>query len=78
MVVNIEDLNEIIIGRVEPHIYAFSINTIILSENSVDLYNEKVIRSTQGMIFNMNIISADIVSSIKSIKKNKIFRSSIR
>lgn len=28
MVVNIEDLNEIIIGRVEPHIYAFSTNTI--------------------------------------------------
>lgn len=28
MVVNIENLNEIIIGRVEPHIYAFSTNTI--------------------------------------------------
>lgn len=28
MVVNIEDLNEIIIGRVEPHIYAFFTNTI--------------------------------------------------
>ncbi len=28
MVVNIEDLNEIIIGRVEPHIYAFSTDTI--------------------------------------------------
>ncbi len=28
MTVNTEDLNEIIIGRVEPHIYAFSTNTI--------------------------------------------------
>ena len=28
MVANIEDLDEIIIGRVEPHIYAFSTNTI--------------------------------------------------
>ena len=28
MVVNIENLNEIIIGRVEPDIYAFSTNTI--------------------------------------------------
>lgn len=51
---------------------AFDVSTIILSLDTVDLYNPKVVRATQGMIFNMNIISADIVSSIKSIKENKI------
>ena len=36
---------------------AFNIDTIILSENTVDLYNPKVLRATQGMHFHINIIS---------------------
>ena len=35
---------------------AFNIDTIVLSKNSVDAYNSKVLRATQGMIFNINII----------------------
>ena len=31
---------------------AFNIDTIVLSLDSVDLYNSKVIRATQGMLFN--------------------------
>ena len=38
---------------------AFDIDTIVLSDNSVDLYNPKVIRSTQGMLFNINIIKTN-------------------
>ena len=49
---------------------AFNIDTIILSKNSVDIYNDKVLRSTQGMIFKMNIIYCDLVSVIKELKKN--------
>ena len=48
---------------------AFNVDTIILSENTVDLYNSKVIRSTQGMIFNINIIRSDLDIIIKSLKK---------
>ena len=36
---------------------AFNISTIILSENTVDLYNPKVLRATQGMFYHVNIIS---------------------
>ena len=42
-------------------------STIILSENTVDLYNPKVLRATQGMLFHMNIISRDVVNWLSTI-----------
>ena len=51
---------------------AFNIDTIILSKECVDLYNSKVIRSTQGMIFGINIITMDLVEAINILKKNNI------
>ena len=35
---------------------AFSIDTIILSKNTVDMYNPKVLRASEGMIFHKNIL----------------------
>lgn len=49
---------------------AFNIDTIILSNNSVDIYNEKVLRATEGMIFHLNIIRSDIKEEIKELKKD--------
>lgn len=48
---------------------AFNIDTIILSNNSVDIYNDKVLRSTEGMIFHLNIIRSDIKEEIVKLKK---------
>lgn len=45
------------LGTIIRSAVAFNIDTIILSENSVDLYNPKVLRATQGMFYNINIIS---------------------
>lgn len=47
---------------------AFNIDTIVLSNNSVDLYNDKVIRASQGMIFKINIIRKDIIPFISKAK----------
>ena len=47
---------------------AFGVDTIVLSKDSVDLYNDKVIRSTQGMIFHINIIRCDLEDVINKIK----------
>ena len=45
---------------------------IILSENTADVYNPKVVRSTMGAIYRLNIIrSNNIVETLKQIKKNK-------
>ena len=49
---------------------AFNISDIILSNNSVDLYNDKVIRASQGMIFKINIIRSDLVKVINELKSN--------
>ncbi len=46
---------------------------IIMSPNTVDLYNEKVIRSTQGVIFKIPIIKANLLEVIKLLKKEKVF-----
>lgn len=49
---------------------AFNVDTIILSKKCADLYSNKVIRSTQGMIFHINIITHDIEDIIKYLKNN--------
>jgi RNA methyltransferase, TrmH family len=48
---------------------AFNIDTIILSPDTVDLYNSKVIRASQGMMFHLNIISADLLIMLDYLKK---------
>ncbi len=48
---------------------AFNFNTIILSKDTVDHYNDKVIRSSEGMIFKVNIIKDDLFSMISLLKK---------
>ena len=42
---------------------------LILSNDTVDVYNDKVIRASEGMIFNLNIIRADLMNIIKELKK---------
>ncbi|MBR6948798.1 MAG: RNA methyltransferase [Bacilli bacterium] len=60
------------LGTIIRSAVAFNIDTIILSENCVDLYNPKVIRATQGMIFHTNILSINGMDAVKIIKDNKI------
>ena len=45
---------------------------ILISKGTVDAYNPKVIRSTMGAIFRVNILeSASLKNEIENIKKNK-------
>lgn len=47
----------------------FGIKNIIFSEDSVDPYNEKLVRSTMGSIFHVNIfMSKNIVQTLEKIK----------
>ena len=50
----------------------FYIDTIVLSEDCVDLYNDKTIRATQGAMFNINIIVADLKNVIDVLQKQNI------
>ncbi len=57
------------LGTIIRSAVAFNINTIILSENTVDLYNPKVLRSTEGMYTHINIIKLDAKTAIESMKE---------
>jgi len=48
---------------------AFSIPNIILSSTSVDLYNPKVIRSTEGMLFFVNIVRENLEHILPILKQ---------
>lgn len=58
------------LGTIIRSAMAFDIDTIVLSPNTVDLYNSKVIRSTQGMIFHINIVVRKLDNFIKNIKED--------
>ncbi len=52
---------------------SLNMKQIIISKGSSDIYNPKVVRSTMGAIFRVNIIeSEDLVKTIKEMKKHKI------
>lgn len=51
---------------------AFDADTVIFSKDSVSPYNEKVLRSTGGMIYNTNIIIGDLEELIDKIKEKNI------
>ena len=49
---------------------SFNFDTVVLSENTVDLYNDKVIRSSEGMIFNVDVLRVNLDSFIDELKDN--------
>ena len=75
---NIQDPGNL--GTIIRSAVAFDINTLILGSDSVDLYNEKVIRSSEGMLFHLNILRMDAKEAIKKLKENgyKIYGTDVR
>lgn len=62
---NIQDPGNL--GTILRSAKAFNVKTILLSQDSVSLYNDKVIRSGQGLIFDLNIIRCDLAEMIKNL-----------
>ena len=56
------------LGTIIRSAVAFNVDTVVIN-NSVDIYNQKVIQSTQGMIFHINIIKRPIKDFILELKK---------
>ena len=54
------------LGTIIRSAVAFGFRNIVLSLHSVDVYNPKVIRSSEGMIFHVNIIYSDLIDFINS------------
>ena len=56
------------LGTIIRSCVAFNIDTLILSKDCVDVYNSKVIRASQGMIFHANIVIEDVEKVIPNLK----------
>ena len=68
---NIQDPGNL--GTIIRSAVAFNFDTIVLSANTVDLYNPKVLRSTKGMLFNINIIIRDLEKFIDTLDEYTIY-----
>ena len=58
------------LGTIIRSALAFNFDTVVLSPNTVDLYNSKVIRSTQGMIFHINVIVCELSDLLLRLKED--------
>ena len=57
---------------------AFNIKDVVLSLNTVDLYNPKVLRASEGAIFSLNILREDLISFISKHKDYKVLSTSLK
>ena len=75
---NIQDPGNL--GTIIRSAVAFNIDTIILSEDTVDLYNSKVIRASQGMLFKTNFLIKKLSNFIPELQKQgyKIYATNVK
>lgn len=71
MLDNIQDPGNL--GTIIRSSFAFGVSTIVISDDTVDLYNDKTIRSSQGMFFNVNIIRDDLKQVILDLKEQNYY-----
>lgn len=58
------------LGTIIRSAVAFNIETIILGNGCVDLYNEKTLRAAEGMHFHINILNENLNETIPKLKNN--------
>lgn len=74
---NIQDPGNL--GTIIRSSVAFGINTIIVSPDTVDFYNVKTLRASEGMVFNINIVIRDLESVIPELisKGYKVYTTNV-
>lgn len=60
------------LGTIIRSAVAFNIDTLIISDDSCDVYNDKTIRATEGSLFRLNIIRENLEEAIDNLNKLKI------
>ncbi len=56
---------------------AFNIDTLVISKDSISIYNPKVLRASEGMIFNQNIVIADLENVLDNLKDYTIYTTDV-
>lgn len=67
---NVQDPGNV--GTIIRSALAFNVDTVILSPDSVNLFNDKMVRASEGTIFNMNTVVMDLKDAFKIIKEKGI------
>lgn len=60
------------VGTIIRTAHSFGFDSVVVSENSVDLTNEKVIRASQGAIFHIPVLQVDLGETIQNLKSRGI------
>lgn len=60
------------VGTIIRSAYSFGFDSVVLSNKCADLYNDKVVRSTQGALFHMNVIRGNLIDFVKQCRSNQI------
>ena len=77
----LEDLQDPLnVGRIINNAYMFNFDSIILSNNTSDLYNPKCLKEAGEALYKVNIIRSDIKEEIKILKEKgfKIFSTGLK
>ena len=60
------------LGTIIRNAIAFDYQALLLSNDCADIYNEKVIRATQGALFHLPIQRCELMKSLVELKKAQI------
>ena len=60
------------LGTIIRSAVAFNIDTLILSDDSCDVYNDKTIRATEGALFRLNIIREPLEEALNNLERLNI------
>ena len=52
---------------------SFGFDAVVTSETSCDLYNEKVLRSTQGAVFQIPVVRRNLSDYVSSLQKQGVY-----
>lgn len=52
---------------------SFGFDAVVTSETSCDLYNEKVLRSTQGAVFQIPVVRRNLSDYVSSLQKQDVY-----
>ena len=68
------------IGRIMEAAYLFGFNSVILSEESADIYNDKCITNSKGAIFKLNICHKYLNEEVINLQNNgyKVYATGLR
>lgn len=68
------------IGRIMEAAYLFGFDSVILSEESADIYNDKCIENSRGAIFKLNIVHKDLNKEIPLLQSKgyKVYATGLR